>query len=333
LEDAQRENIQRKTVTCEVKGLPMRTLLLKTAAVAPLFTMLRVAAPFLHAQAPTTTEDAVFAVASVKPNTSGDQRVMIRNEPGGGLTVTNVPLRVLIRTAYQVQEDSQIVGAPSWIASDRFDIVAKAEGNPPPGVPGGAALGRTNVMLRALLKERFKLTAHTETRELPIYALVLARRDGRLGPRLRPTTVDCVAILAALFPAPGRGSGPPPPPSPPQSDKAPVCGSTGGPGRLISQGMTMARLAMNLSGRVNRVVVDRTGLVGEFDLDVEWTPDQFEGSGPLGPLPGTQPRPSSDSSGPSLYTAVQEQLGLELESTKGPVDVLIVDHVEQPTPN
>jgi uncharacterized protein (TIGR03435 family) len=242
----------------------MRTLLLKTAAAAAWFTMpLRVGTPRTNAQAPATTEDAAFAVASVKPNTSGDQRVMIKNEPGGGLTATNVPLRVLIRTAYQLQEDSQIVGAPSWIASDRFDIVAKAEGASL--VPSGAALGRPNVRLQALLKERFKLTVHTETRDLPIYALVLARRDGRLGPRLRPTTVDCVAILAALFPVPGRGNAPaPPPPSPPPSDKAPVCGSTGGPGRLISQWMTMARLALNLSRRVNRVVVDRTGLAGEL---------------------------------------------------------------------
>jgi uncharacterized protein (TIGR03435 family) len=310
----------------------MRTLLLKTAAVAAWFTMpLGAGTPRTHAQAPATTEDAVFAVASVRPNTSGDQRVMIKNEPGG-LTATNVPLRVLIRTAYQLQEDSQIVGAPSWIASDRFDIVAKAEGASL--VPGGAALGRPNVRLQALLKDRFKLTVHKETRELSIYALVLARRDGRLGPRLRPTTVDCVAILAALFPLPGRGNAPaPPPPSPHPSDKAPVCGSTGGPGRLISQGMTMARLALNLSGRVDRVVVDRTGLAADFDLDLEWMPDQFEGSGPLGPLPGTQPPTPSDSSGPSLYTAVQEQLGLKLESTKGPVDVLIVDHVEQPTPD
>jgi uncharacterized protein (TIGR03435 family) len=242
----------------------MRTLLLKTAAAAAWFTMpLRVGTPRTNAHPPAPTEDAAFAVASVKPNTSGDQRVMIKNEPGGGLTATNVPLRVLIRTAYQLQEDSQIVGAPSWIASDRFDIVAKAEGASL--VPSGAALGRPNVRLQALLKERFKLTVHTETRDLPIYALVLARRDGRLGPRLRPTTVDCVAILAALFPVPGRGNAPaPPPPSPPPSDKAPVCGSTGGPGRLISQWMTMARLALNLSRRVNRVVVDRTGLAGEL---------------------------------------------------------------------
>src|ERR1700730_2403582 len=132
----------------------MRTLLLKTAAVAAWFTMRRVPAPPLHAQAPTTTEDVVFAVASVKPNTSGDQRVMIKNEPGGGLTATNVQLRVLIRAAYQLQEDSQIVGAPTWITSDRFDIVAKAEGASL--IPGGAALGRPNVRLQALLKDRFK---------------------------------------------------------------------------------------------------------------------------------------------------------------------------------
>jgi uncharacterized protein (TIGR03435 family) len=309
----------------------MRTLLLKTAAVAASFTLLLGAAPPLAAQATSATEAGAFEVASVKPNTSGDPP-LIRSEPGGRFTTTNVPVRVLIRTAYQLQ-DFQIVGGPSWIASDRFDIIAKAEGNPSPLGVGGAA-GPTNVMLQALLKERFKLTVHHETRELPIYALVVVRRDGRLGSRLRPTTVDCAAILAAKFSLPGRANAAPSvPPAPSQPGQAPLCGAAFGPGRLIAQGMTIARLGVNLSGRVNRVVVDRTGLAGNFDLDLEWMPDQFQGPGPLGPLPGAQPPTSTETSGPSIYTAVQEQLGLKLESTTGPVDVLVIDHLEPPTPD
>src|SRR5262245_29973253 len=126
----------------------------------------------LGAQAPK------FEVASVKPNTSGDGRVMVGMQPGGRLTASNMPLRELVRMAYQLQP-FQIVGGPDWIASERFDITAKAEGDVAPTSPFGPP-NPLMLMMRSLLEERFHLKVHTETREMPTYALVLARPDGKL---------------------------------------------------------------------------------------------------------------------------------------------------------
>jgi uncharacterized protein (TIGR03435 family) len=162
-------------------------------------------------------------------------------------------------------------------------------------------------MVRTLLADRFKLAVHHETRELPIYALLLARNDGRLGPKLQPST--CVA---------GR--------RPPGDATAQPCGFRPGPGIFVSGGVPIAMLATFVSSAVRRSVVDRTGLDGNFDIDLHWLPD----NSPLGPQPDTPP---PDPGGPSIFTALQEQLGLKLESTRGPVDVLVIDHVEQPTPD
>ena len=288
-----------------------------------------VAIVHVYAQASSTPVQPrqTFEVASVKPNKSGEPRVMVRAEPGGRFTATNVTLRLLIRNAYGITEDSRIVDAPGWISVERFDVVAKAAPDVPPLIPGQGATGPMNLMLQALLEDRFQLRLHRESRELPVYVLVFPTTERRLGPRLTPTTVDCAALLAKLYPA----TGPAPPPSPFVPGQPPPCGSTGGPGQILAQGMTMAQLASNLSSRVNRVVVDKTGMPGDFDLNLEWMPDQFQGAGPLGAFPGAPPSRSSDAQGPSIYTALQEQLGLKLESTREAVDVLVVDRVEPPT--
>jgi bla regulator protein blaR1 len=261
-----------------------------------------------------------FEVASVKRNASGGNFVQLGGDPGGRFTATNVPLKLLIRQAYQLQ-DSQVVGGPNWINTDRFDIIAKAPGPLALPAPGGPP-GPFQLMMRALLADRFKLAVHTESRELPIYALTLARRDGKTGSQLRPAAVDCVAIFAAR----GRGG---PPPAPPQPGERPPCGLRLGPGNLSGGGVTMAQLSTTLSQFVQRIVVDRTGLTGNFDIDLTWTPDQLpQGRGE--PPPGVQ-LPPIDPNGPSIFTAVQEQLGLKLDSQRGPVDVLVIDRVEQPT--
>ena len=262
-----------------------------------------------------------FEVASVRPNTSGDGMIRLGIQPGGRFTATNVPLRVLIRNAYQVQ-DFQIVDAPDWIRSERFDIVAKAEADVPPGPIGGPP-GPMQLMLQSLLAERFKLVLHTEQRELPIYALVLARSDGRLGSQLRASTVDCVEVIKAA-----RGRGAPPPPLTP--GERPMCGMRIGPGQLGGGGIPLDAFSGLLSQFVQRVVVDRTGLAGSFDIDLSWTPDQLPQGGPP---PGAPPLPPIDPNGPSIFTAVQEQLGLKLESTRGQVDVLVIDSVARPTPD
>jgi bla regulator protein blaR1 len=261
-----------------------------------------------------------FEVASVKRNASGNNFVQLGGDPGGRFTATNVPLKLLIRQAYQLQ-DSQVVGGPNWINTDRFDIIAKAPGQLQLPAPGGPP-GPFQLMLRALLADRFKLAVHTESREVPIYSLSLARRDAKTGSQLRPAAVDCVAMFAAR----GRGG---PPPAPPQPGERPPCGMRLGPGNLSGGGVTMAQLSTTLSQFVQRVVVDRTGLTGNFDIDLTWTPDQLpQGRGE--PPPGVQ-LPPIDPNGPSIFTAVQEQLGLKLDSQRGSVDVLVIDRVEQPT--
>jgi uncharacterized protein (TIGR03435 family) len=236
----------------------------------------------------------------------------LRSPGGGRLTLTNFPLDRVIRWAYRLQ-GFQLVGA-GWTSSERFDIVAKAEANPPPDER------QLQLMMRTLLTDRFKLTVHSETRELPIYALALA---GKLGANLHPSTMDCAAVEAAV-----RTGGAPPAG---RADERPLCGINvnGNGGYLIAGGLTMPQLASNLSTLIGRVVVDRTGLSGGFDLDLRWTPDQL----PQQRVGTLELPPNLDPNGPSMFTALQEQLGLKLESTKGPVDLLVMDHVEQPTPD
>jgi uncharacterized protein (TIGR03435 family) len=275
----------------------------------------------LFAQTPPAQGDAPgFEVASVKLNTSGDGFVRIGGPPGR-FNATNVPLRMLIQMAYQIQP-FQLEGGPSWTNSDRFDIVAKVGGDLPvpsaPGIPGPIQL-----MMRTLMADRFKLVVHHEMKEQTTYALVLARVDGKLGPQLRMSATDCVALAAAR----GRGGALPPPPAP---GVRPQCGAMMRPGGLSAGGTSIAQLVGTLSANLQRIVVDRTGLTGTFDVDLTWTPDQMsQGRGDL--PPGAPALPPIDPNGPSLFTAIQEQLGLKLESTKGPADMLVIDRAEKPT--
>jgi uncharacterized protein (TIGR03435 family) len=264
--------------------------------------------PALGAQAPA---NAAFEVASVKPNKTGDGRVMLGLQPGGRFNATNVPLRMLLRQAFNVQE-FQLVGGPNWIGSDRFDVVAKA----PEGGEFNADAMRP--MLRSLLIERFKLAFHNESREMPIYALMKARADGRLGPNLVPAAVDCAAMRGR------RGGGPPP--APPQPGQKMECGFMMGPGRMNAGGMPMSQLAQSLSPQVGRIVLDKTELTGNYDFEMTYAPEGFAGPPPL--LNGAPP--PVDPNAPTLFTALQEQLGLKLDSQRGPVDVVVIDSVEQP---
>jgi len=262
-----------------------------------------------------------FEVASVKPNPAGRAGMTrSRIQPGGRFVAENMAIVLLIGQAYQVQA-YQLVGGPGWIWSDGFDIDAKANGELVP-TDGRRPLQGA---LRGLLADRFKLVTHTETRQLPVYALVLARSDGRLGPDLiRSSRTNCDAILAEV--AAAREPGGPPPP-PPASGQAPPCGGLNRNGMFSLDSTTPTRLANSLSAELNRRVFDRTGLTGLFNVHLTWTPDPM----PSGPLPPDVP--PIDPSGPSIFTAVQEQLGLKLESTTGPVDVLVIDRAERPTPN
>ncbi|RPI54008.1 MAG: TIGR03435 family protein, partial [Acidobacteria bacterium] len=275
--------------------------------------------------AQTLAEQPKFEVASVRPNTSADTKMTIGAQPGGRFNAVNAPLAMLIRSAYRLQ-DFQLVGGPEWISTDRFDIVAKAEREFPSPVPGGPP-SAAQMMLRSLLEERFKLVVRRETREMPIYALVRARDSGKLGPELRPSTVDCEAFGAAR-----RGGGPA---QPPKAGERPVCSIRMGFGELAGGGFPLSSLASSLVGTVQRTVVDKTGLSGNFDFYVRWTPDRLP-QRPAG-TPADQPFRMNgleiDPNGPSIFTALQEQLGLKLDAQRGPVEVLVIDRVERPTPD
>jgi uncharacterized protein (TIGR03435 family) len=163
-------------------------------------------------------------------------------------------------------------------------------------------------MLRTLLAERFKFKGHYETREAPIYHLVLANADGRLGPDMKKLDVDCAARSAA------RARGEALPELAPLPNRMVPCGMSMGGGQLVSGGMTMERLAGSIQGGTGRVIVDKTGLAGDYAFTLTYTS-----------------KPGPDSDRPSIFTALPEQLGLKLESARGPVRVLVVDNIERPT--
>jgi uncharacterized protein (TIGR03435 family) len=269
-----------------------------------------------------------FEVASVRENTSGSNQVSIGLQPGGRFTAVNMPLVILMRSAYRLQ-DSQLVGAPDWTETSRYDITAKAEGDLPPSSPiGPPSTGM--VMLQSLLEERFKLKVHREVREQPIYALVAAQSPQKPGPNLLRSDVDCQALAAA-----GRKGGQPPVSWTREKKYGPQCGTHMGFGEIRGGARPMTLLATMLAQVVQRPVIDRTELAGGFDFDLRWTPDTLPARPPG--TPADQPFRMNgveiDPNGPSIFTALQEQLGLKLEATRGPVDVLVVDHVERPAPD
>jgi len=274
----------------------------------------------LQSQTAVAASDAAFEVASVKANKSGQPFVQVGMAPGGRFTATNVPLRQLMLMAYQLQP-FQIEGAPAWITTERFDVIAKGSGPLAPAAPGTP--GPIQLMMKSLLADRFKLVAHIEKKEMPIYALTLARSDGRLGPQLKAATIDCTAVNAS------RRGGPPPGP-PDFNGPAPQCGMMVRPGGVRAGGVPINQILQLLSQNVQRIVVDRTGLTGTYEIDLTWTPEQLPQGRDDAP-PGAPALPPIDPNGPSLFTALQEQLGLKLDSTRGPVDVLVVEKVERPT--
>lgn len=278
-----------------------------------------------QATSPAGTEPA-FEVASVKPNTTGSPGGSFVMPPGR-FSATNIPLKVLITNAYQLSF-FQVVGGPDWVSTDRFDVAAKAS--------DGSLPEQTRAMVRTLLKDRFKLVVHIETRDTPIYALVKARADDQLGPNLKRSTMDCGPVRAqraeaTAAAARARGGRVAVPPVPGPNEQV-VCGMrAGGRGgttlRYRAGNITMAALAGALRPYVGREVVDRTGLAGEFDFDL-----QFSAPPTTGPIDtGIPVAPLDDAA--AVFTALQEQLGLKLESTRGPVELMVIDSAERPAEN
>jgi uncharacterized protein (TIGR03435 family) len=242
-------------------------------------------------------------VASVKFNTDANPRSISEYSPGGRFTANAVMIGNLLRIAYRIQA-YQLVGAPDWIGDKHFDISAKSDDSPAPS---------QQALLQALLKDRFKLEVHSETREMPVFALVVARSDERLGPRLTKSSFDCAAYMAGPRPLPQPG-------------KTPNCGTNIGLGVLNGKSIPLSMLATSLASFAGRFTIDKTDLAGGYDVELKWTPDNIPANLP----PGFEP---PDPLGPSIFTAVQEQLGLKLVTDKARVPVLVVDRLELPTAN
>jgi uncharacterized protein (TIGR03435 family) len=262
------------------------------------------------AQTPASSSVPRFEVVSVKPNRSGDPHGTAAVQPGGRYAAVNITVSQLISDAYGLQS-GQLVGGPDWIRIERVDITATAGGDLQ-GAVDGSSSSRLQLMLQALLAERFTLVVHRESREQPIYALVLARSDGTLGPKMRASTADCAG------------------PSGPPIFNAPVkCAARLGHGRLSAADATMAQVATSLSSTVQRVVRDRTGLTGRYSMEVSFTPERMPQA--PGPNAGAASPVSIDPNGGSIFTVLQEELGLKLESSRGPVDVVVIDSIGRAT--
>jgi uncharacterized protein (TIGR03435 family) len=267
-----------------------------------------------RAQSPAGSASGIaFEVASVKPNVS-DSGSSSSNDSPGSYVARNMSLRRLIAIAYRMQlaiDRERIVG-PSWIDTARFDITART--------PADARSEQIPDMLRNLLATRFRLTAHTDTREESIYALVRARTDGQLGPQLTPSSLDCSKPGIVRSGGAGSAAG--------AVIETPQCGIVSNVdangGVLRGGARSMSDLARNLAGRVNRDVIDRTGLTGTYDFVLRFTPENFQN-------PAATAGPSRD--GTLIFTALQEQLGLKLETQRGPVQFLVIDNVERPSPD
>ena len=248
-----------------------------------------------------------FEVVSVKPNDSGGSNSTSIVQPGARYTATNATLRTLIKTAYQVRDDQIVVG-PGWVNTERFDLTARGAGNP----TTTEFVTQARLMLRAALTDRFQLVVHRETREIPVYALMPARRDGRFAPQFRRADGNC------------SGTAPPLPLASDAHEPVPELPCDAGfsrAGHVGARAREFSTLVRSLSTWTDRVLIDRTALSGRFDWDLQWTP---ESSSPeVANVPNRLP----------LVTALREQLGFRLEPQRSSAEVLIIDRAERPRPD
>jgi uncharacterized protein (TIGR03435 family) len=249
-----------------------------------------------------------FEVASIKPSSPDTQGGFIQFMPGGGLKMSGIPLRGMITFAYDVR-DFQVSGAPGWAVTEGFDVTARAERSVPDGPDDPAKMtdeqqktmrDQVAERLRALLADRFQLVVHKETKEQPIYALVVSKNGAKLN--------EVKAVQGARQ------------------------GMRMGRGRLEAFAAPLEMLVATLSSVTGRPVVDKTGLAGKYDFVLEWTPDAGADARAQGFGDGVN-EPAPAPGGPTIFTALQEQLGLRLESHKGPVPNIVIDRAEKPSEN
>jgi uncharacterized protein (TIGR03435 family) len=252
-----------------------------------------------------------FEVASVKPNTSTVPTVRIFAAPGNPrFSVTNGTLRMLITFAYNVR-NFQISGGNGVIDAGRYDVEAKsAEARPTPE--------QTRLMLQALLADRFKLMIHRETKEVPVYALMAVKGGSKL---VEPKEGSCVELTPASLPPPG------------QSPSSVFCGLMIGPNTAKGGEIRMKEFTDGLSNILGRPVIDKTGYTGTFDAALEFSQEGIDMASMFGGAPFVVAKPQDDDTRPSVFTALQDQLGLKLESQKGPAELLVIDHAEKASEN
>jgi uncharacterized protein (TIGR03435 family) len=234
----------------------------------------------------------------------------------GRLDLVGAPLRMVVALVFPLGQ-GRVFGWPDGIDAERYTISAK--------MPDGASLAARQVAIRNLLKDRFKLVTHQETRELPVYNLVLARSDGRLGPGLKQSSAECQAAAREWGEAIRRGT----PAQAPPAAVGQCVSSQPGIGTMGFNGQSIGSFVTVLPQFVGRQVIDRTGLTGIYDLTLKWTPEPVVGTTVLGLPPA--PPPPADPNTPDIFTALQEQLGLKLENGRGPVEVIVIDRLEKPT--
>jgi len=256
---------------------------MRHAAIALLLLLGQAAAP--TPASPTPEAKPAFEVATIKRNVSG-QGGSVGIEPGGRFRAVNANVLFLIATMYRSPGGprlfpSQIIGLPDWASDEKYDMTGKVS-EQMAGQTAAVQFRNMAPMVQSLLEDRFKLALHHETREMPIYALVVTRPNV-----MKPTTTDCRK----------------------EPDK---CRIESTPGHYSAVAMNVNNLLIFFSSNVERVVIDRTGLQGSYDINVDWAVD-------------------ANSDKPSFFTAIQEQLGLKLDPDRGPVDVLVIDHLERPS--
>ena len=259
---------------------------------------------------PLAAQTPAFEAASVKKNAGGGPPGMeIRVTPNGGFIATNVPLRVLVRESFRVQ-DYQVIDLPGWADGERYDITARSAGATPDWQP----------MVQTLLRERFALSARRETRDMPIYA-VASVREGRTGPGLKVTPASTTEYCVAQRLPEGQ--------RPATNPAIGFCGMRQALGMVQGRDLPLTALWRFVSQQAGRAIVDRSGLTGNYDFDLTWTPEQFANRTTPAVVNGN----TIDPNGPSLFTALQEQLGLRLDAQRGPVDVLVIEKIDRPTEN
>ena len=250
----------------------------------------------LFAQTPRPAE---FDVVSIKRSAAGADTAGMRTFPDGTFMMANQPIRSIIMAAAPVPV-RDVTGLPAWASSEQYDIVAKP--------PAGATVEQRREMFRRMFEERMLLKAHVEEREQNAFALVLDRADGRLGPQLSVSTLDCNVPWPQSQP-------------PAFTEARNRCGASMGPGLIISGGVTMEAFVRSIAGLAGGIVNDRTGLQGAYALTIRFTPRA-----------GPGPAATTDDA-PGFATALREQLGLRLQPERTKVPILVVDSISRPTEN